>query len=239
MSSSAAVVLASLAFGLSLESGYVYSMSLHLASGLAALTVYWGDAIELLRRALRLDAEFRGYAVGLAASLAIGFPLYKAYVEVSERYGAAALLLLSFGLFATSAISWRLSGGAKSRLSLADWATVGVLQGLSALPGLSRSGLTIGYLCIRGYSPEAAVRASMLLGIPALLGAGTYSTIWSGPQNSSSAYAVAAVLGIAYAASLLSAKLLAETSKRLKPSLFSLVMGVVALVGGIALVARG
>jgi len=48
---------------------------------------------------------------------------------------------------------------------------VGVLQGAAVLPGVSRSGLTISVLLLSGVRPARAFELSMLIGIPAILGA--------------------------------------------------------------------
>ena len=48
---------------------------------------------------------------------------------------------------------------------------VGIVQGLSILPGLSRSGLTIAFLRFFGLNPLKAARFSFLIFIPAIIGA--------------------------------------------------------------------
>lgn len=48
---------------------------------------------------------------------------------------------------------------------------VGIAQGLSALPGLSRSGTTIAACLMSGYEKRFAVRYSFIMSIPAILGA--------------------------------------------------------------------
>jgi len=52
---------------------------------------------------------------------------------------------------------------------LKDSILIGVLQGLAALPGLSRSGLTVSGLLLRGYPGQHALRLSFLLSIPVVL----------------------------------------------------------------------
>lgn len=48
---------------------------------------------------------------------------------------------------------------------------IGVFQGLSILPGISRSGITISFLRIFGVEPIKAAKFSFLIFIPAILGA--------------------------------------------------------------------
>ena len=58
-----------------------------------------------------------------------------------------------------------------SNLSYSKTFCVGVVQGLSILPGISRSGTTIAFLRIFGLEPIKAARFSFLIFIPAIIGA--------------------------------------------------------------------
>ena len=58
-----------------------------------------------------------------------------------------------------------------SDLTLKDGWILGIAQGLSALPGFSRSGLTVSMLLLRNYDKEAALRLSFLMSLPIVLGA--------------------------------------------------------------------
>lgn len=60
-------------------------------------------------------------------------------------------------------------GPNSSRYDQALW--VGILQGLSVFPGLSRCGLTIGTGLLCGFEKKYAIKYSFLCGIPAMLGA--------------------------------------------------------------------
>lgn len=71
---------------------------------------------------------------------------------VAERYGARVRELVAF--------TWL------------DAIIVGFWQAAAILPGISRSGATIGGAVLRGFNRTAAARFSFLMSIPALLGAG-------------------------------------------------------------------
>ena len=58
-----------------------------------------------------------------------------------------------------------------SNLSFSKTFCVGVVQGLSILPGISRSGTTIAFLRMFGLEPITAARFSFLIFIPAIIGA--------------------------------------------------------------------
>jgi len=69
-------------------------------------------------------------------------------------------------------------------LNAADGIILGIAQGLSVLPGISRSGLTISSLLFRNYNATAAMRLSFLMSIPIVfmgnivmnLGGGSFQT---------------------------------------------------------------
>ena len=61
-----------------------------------------------------------------------------------------------------------------------DAALAGLMQGLSVLPGLSRSGLTVAALLGRGFRPRDALALSFLMSVPAGLGGAVYAAIVSG-----------------------------------------------------------
>jgi undecaprenyl-diphosphatase len=44
------------------------------------------------------------------------------------------------------------------------------MQGLSALPGISRSGFTVSALLLRGYQEEQALKISFMMSVPAIFG---------------------------------------------------------------------
>ncbi|MBN2097480.1 MAG: undecaprenyl-diphosphate phosphatase, partial [Candidatus Omnitrophica bacterium] len=58
-----------------------------------------------------------------------------------------------------------------ANLRLLDAICLGLAQGLSVIPGLSRSGLTISCLIRRNVEKETAVKFSLLASIPAIIGA--------------------------------------------------------------------
>jgi undecaprenyl-diphosphatase len=60
------------------------------------------------------------------------------------------------------------------RLTMRDAFLYGLAQSLALVPGVSRSGGTIGAGMLMGYRREAAARYSFLLAIPAVVGAGLF-----------------------------------------------------------------
>ena len=65
----------------------------------------------------------------------------------------------------------------ESALTMKDGLAIGVVQCLSLIPGVSRSGATISAGLVRGLDRVAATRLSFFLAIPALTAAGLYEAV--------------------------------------------------------------
>jgi undecaprenyl-diphosphatase len=90
-----------------------------------------------------------------------------------------SLWVVAFALLAWSAVMWAAERSAKQdrsekRLNLSDAVIVGIVQCVSLIPGISRSGATISAGLFRGLDRVAATRLSFFLSIPALLAAGIF-----------------------------------------------------------------
>lgn len=97
---------------------------------------------------------------------------------------------LGFEFVITGVILWWMDNyidGTKSEktLRIRDAGWIGVFQGLSMFPALSRSGMTIAAGLWRGMSREAAGRFSFVLSIPAILGATAVQVeeLWEHPEH--------------------------------------------------------
>ena len=83
--------------------------------------------------------------------------------------GGGALLVTAGILFASERFGRRTRGARE--LGVPDALLIGTLQGLAVLPGISRSGATVGAALWRDVDGATAVEFSMLLSVPAVLGA--------------------------------------------------------------------
>jgi len=90
-----------------------------------------------------------------------------------------SLWVVAIALIGWSGVMWAAERVARQdrsekRLNLADALVVGVVQCVSLVPGVSRSGATISAGLFRGLDRVAATRLSFFLSIPALLAAGIF-----------------------------------------------------------------
>ena len=120
--------------------------------------------------------------VATLATGLIGVPIYILAVDfVSELSGGLFIAAIGVLLIATGVLQLASESAAvatRDEPTFRDALVVGAFQGLSILPGVSRSGITSSVLLFRSYEPPAAFRLSFLLSIPAGIGAGalTFAT---------------------------------------------------------------
>jgi undecaprenyl-diphosphatase len=111
---------------------------------------------------LLLERVFEDLFTGRAAVDRLGAPLTALFLG-----GTAGLLLSAEAVYGRRVDEPR----GIATISFVDALIIGLFQAVAILPGISRSGATIGAGMFRGLSREAAARFSMLLSIPTIIGA--------------------------------------------------------------------
>jgi undecaprenyl-diphosphatase len=186
ISSSGHLVIVPALFDWPREPGVAFEVLLHTASLLALLIYFSGDLLDLVRGARQRDRDslrlgklliIGSIPAGLAGLLLADF-FESQYDDAS---GAALQLLITAVILvaAEQALRYHERRNAKKGGDLrtigdmnpVDATAVGVGQAVAIVPGISRSGATIGAALALGISRDDAARFSFLLAIPALLGA--------------------------------------------------------------------
>ena len=143
------------------------------------------------------------------------------------------VLLIGTGILLRTADQFEL--GNRETPTLRDAVLVGGMQGLSILPGVSRSGTTAGTLLFRGYDGENAFRLSFLLSIPAAAGAGLLVVLKTGklpivtPTAAVVAIVTSAVIGY------LTIDALLRVVERISFWAVCICIGTLAVLGGVFL----
>ena len=199
---------------------------LHLGTATALLVLYRGQWVAIIRGffTAAIAGQIRNDSERLAMLLLVGtIPAAVLGVFLENRiktlfaspYVAAGFLVVNgLLMLGFEALRRRAERGASraeqeshfaeaERISFRAAAIVGACQALAFVPGVSRSGVTIGGGLVAGLRHQEAARFSFLLGTPVILGAGLIEV----PELFKSGvplgeYAVAAILsGIAAYAS--------------------------------------
>ena len=225
------------AFDSSLDEAVAFSLWLHLGTVFSVLLALRVEIVQVARDAgaspLKPTRFVVFLVVGTLVSGAVGFPLLVGLNEVSDRFGALAMGIVGVLMLVTGGvqIAGRESGvRTRDDASLIDAALTGIAQGFAALPGLSRSGLTVAVLLARNVDRREALVLSFLLSVPASLGAGFYAALSDDVAMSGSAFvavAVAAVVGFATIRALMA------VAERVNFAYFVMAVGVSIVAGAV------
>jgi undecaprenyl-diphosphatase len=180
ISSDGHAALAKLLFGVS-SSGRALEALLPLATLLATLVMLWprvraavadGAAAVLRPSLFSTTAGARDALVMILASIpsaAVGFALRHAVARWTD-----SPLLIGLGFLGTGAlliISRFAKLGQSDQPGIVGAVLLGVAQGVAVLPGVSRIAATITLALLLGVRRERAFEVSLLISLPALLGA--------------------------------------------------------------------
>lgn len=166
----------------------------------------------------------------------IGVPLYLLAVDLASELSSGVfiagigVLLILTGV--AQIVSESVSMADRSEPTLADAVLVGSLQGLSILPGVSRSGITTSGLIFRSYEAPSAFRLSFLLSIPAGIGAGVLTVATEGGVPGVSPSAAVVALATSAIVGYLTIGVLMRIVERIPFWLVCFGLGGIAIVGG-------
>ena len=224
-----------LAFEGSLTEAVAFALWLHLGTVFSVLAALRKEIVQVARDAAASPlspTRFLAFLViATVVSGAIGFPLLVALDEVSERAGALAMGIVGVLMLVTGSLQLgRRNAGVRTReqVTLTDAALTGVAQGFAALPGLSRSGLTVPALLARKVDRREARVLSFLRSVPASLGAGLYAALSDEVVVSGSAIFAVAVAG---AVGYVTIRWLMAVAERLNFAYFVIAVGVGIIAG--------
>ena len=169
------------AFHLPLSEAVFLSIWLHLGTMLAAVCYFWRDIVSLVKYLPVYIQDIRHgktssqgdlttfLLIATLVSGAIGGPLLLLGLDRLELSDSIATAIIGVFLIVTGVVQ-KYSLGKRNQADkspgMKDSLLVGVVQAFSALPGLSRSGLTISVLLFRRYRADQALKLSFLLSIP-------------------------------------------------------------------------
>jgi undecaprenyl-diphosphatase len=148
------------------------SFFLHAGTMLSVVVKFKSEVWSLAKECISLEwtplAKF--YVVATLFSAVMGIPLY-GLLDV-ELPGYVGSLVIAVFLVVTGIVIGIKRAGLKhiEETTIFDAVIVGAAQGVSVIPGISRSGMTISALLSRGITQNEALTLSFLLSIPPVLG---------------------------------------------------------------------
>ncbi|HXX88189.1 MAG TPA: undecaprenyl-diphosphate phosphatase [Candidatus Acidoferrum sp.] len=181
-----------------------------------------GAPLYLITDLLNTDSSNGGIALGIPMMI-IGFVLL----------GDAALIRYSKKRQEQGIVPRKLEN-----LTLKDYALIGISQGISALPGVSRSGITTSTMLLLNVEPDEAFRLSFIVGIFAAIGAFGLTLIAS-RSNIAASIAGIGLTGLAIAIitstiiSLLLIDFLIKVAGKQKITYVTAGLGIIAIASGL------
>ena len=199
------------------------ALFLHLGTMFAVLVYFFKDWIDLI---LIKDKEFfRFFVIVTIISGTIGYFVYQ--ISSSIVMGSGLLFLMGLGLLFTSYMQKK---EIKMKINKnVSGIIIGILQGLSAIPGVSRSGSTIFGLSLTETDPSLILKQSYLISAPVVLGSSLYLFIKNPVLVSQSWIAVI----FSFIFGLLFLRIILSWAKKINFSLFTFIFGIICLVGAI------
>ncbi|WP_270888001.1 undecaprenyl-diphosphate phosphatase [Pedococcus sp. 5OH_020] len=168
-----------------------YTAVIQLGAILATLLYFWRDIVRLLtawgrglaRSQARADHDYQLAWAVIVGSIPVGVVGFLAKDLISGPLRslwvvAAALIVWSGAMWLAESRHAMLAGRGQERgegqVTLRDGVVIGLVQCLSLVPGVSRSGATISAGLFRGLDRVTATRLSFFMAIPALTAAGLF-----------------------------------------------------------------
>lgn len=183
VSSTGHLILAGELFGFTGEGSVAFKIAIQFGAILAVLVAYWRTFWDrgtgLLRGEPRSVAFVRNLVLGFAPALVIGVIAYDAIraamqtpviVAVALIVGGIAILLIERMV---KTIRYRTVEAIPTGTAV----SIGVVQCLAMLPGVSRSGATIMGSLLLGVERRTAAEFSFFLAVPTMLAATLYA-LW-------------------------------------------------------------
>ncbi len=173
---------------ISVREAYIYTIYLHAGTCMVTLLKYRRDYHRIVREVFCLRFTYgivRAFFIATTFSLITGFVVYNiALVFLGEMSLDIVMFFLGIALTITGFLTYfsKMNMGSRGILDISFWeaALLGFVQGLSVIPGLSRSGLTISVLLLLGFKPIDAFNLSFIISLPAIVAAIVYSLVTSG-----------------------------------------------------------
>ena len=205
------------------DQGLLMDVAVHVGTLGAVIIYFWRDLFGIMSGLIRLlqgrndpGAILAWYLiVGTLPVIGAGYVMNTYYPNAFRSVEVIGWATLGFGilLYISDKVGMTVRRG--EHLKFVDALFIGCAQALALIPGTSRSGITMTAARFLGMERSDAARFSMLLSIPAIMGAGTlkgYELHQSGDMVLTTQAGVAA--GLAFLSALVVITLLMAWLKR-------------------------
>lgn len=242
------ILVSSPLLGLTFSQAYTLGLFLEGGTFIAALIYFrkevWKAILALFGRG---DAEgkllLKYLIIVTVITGIIAIPIYKLFDSLTGAVIGVPMIILGILLI----VDWALIKYSHSRktankdvrtMKLTDMIFVGIAQGLSALPGISRSGATVSTMLFLDTKPEEAFRLSFFALLPASIGASLVTILFSQLQvavvfNALTLPGLIVAVIVSTIISLILIRALIKYARTTRMATIVLILGIIAIFGGI------
>lgn len=200
-----------------------YALYLHIGTMLAAIIYYRREFYDMIRAGTLLKfVIITTFFSGL-----VGGALYFSVKKISEGIGTGFLGVIGLALIITGILQLKKKKGLKELPSNKDAVITGLTQGLSVIPGISRSGITISTLLFRNIKGTSAIKLSFILSVPLVLIANIGLELMDSPAVS---WEISYGIITAFVIGLLTIKALTTLAERVNFGKFCIAMGLITMI---------
>lgn len=246
------IIVATYLLKLTFNQAYAFGLFMEIGTIFAAIIYFRREVLSMLKvLAGKGTSEgaflFKYVLVSTVFTGIVGSVLYLFVDSLKGMYNLGLPMIVLGAILVCDALFIRYSRSkydknksrrTVSQMGFKDYAVVGMVQGISALPGVSRSGVTTSALLLLNVETDEAFRLSFINMILATSGAIALTLVASRSAVASGiasigAYGLLISIAIATVISLLLIRFLLETAKRSSIVYLISALGMIAIAGGI------
>lgn len=155
------------------ESSMMMTVVLHFATALSTVVIFRKDLLEIIKGLFQF--KWNGatkFSLKIIVSMIPAAAVGVFFDDIIESFFSGAVLLVGSMLLVTGVLLF-FADKAKNttkEVSLFHSVIIGISQAIAILPGISRSGATIGISVLLGIDREKAARFSFLMVVPLIFG---------------------------------------------------------------------
>jgi undecaprenyl-diphosphatase len=158
---------------LSGSSSMMMTVVLHFATALSTIVVFRKDLLEIFKGLFqfKMNEEFM-FSVKIILSMIPAALVGVMFDDIIEGFFGGQVLLVGIMLILTGLLLFLADNArdTKKKVGFGHSIIIGIAQAIAILPGISRSGATIGTSVLLGIDREKAARFSFLMVVPLIFG---------------------------------------------------------------------
>ncbi|QXJ32470.1 undecaprenyl-diphosphate phosphatase [Saccharolobus shibatae] len=241
------LIVSSTLLGLSFSVTYSFGLFMEIGTIAAAIIYFRREISGLLKALVRMSSRREDYlllkflVIVTIITGFVGVPLYLFVISLpilGLPMTVLGVVLLIDGIVIYLSRKNYFPRKGLHDLKLRDIIIVGIAQGLAALPGVSRSGMTTSALILLGVKPEEAFKLSFISLIPAALGAIGVTVLFSKHEVSQAVHSVSLSgllisIVVATFVSIFFINALLRFARTNKVVVLVIILGIIAIISGI------